>query len=46
MIGPDGADREAGEQLGELDGELGPEGELETFEDPDLNGCSDWEFVP
>jgi len=46
VTGPDGADREAAEQLqGHDDAEqLGPEGE--TFEDLDLNDGDDWEFVP
>lgn len=45
MTGPDGADREAAEQLQGHDAEqLGAEGE--TFEELDLNDGADWEFVP
>ena len=46
MTGPHGADREAAELLGELDGAPRPEGEGDAFEETDLNDCNDWEFVP
>jgi hypothetical protein len=36
-----------GDELADdLDELLGPEGDLETFEDPDLNDCNEWEFLP
>lgn len=41
--GPEPAEGEAPELLGEQLEELGPG---EAFEDLDLNGCLDWEYIP